>query len=121
MRCPKCHFENPAESIYCSKCATKLDLKAAPSVSVTKTLEATPDELVRGTTFASRYEIIEELGTGGMGKVYRAFDKKVEEEVALKLLRPEIAADYRPPQPQNQDHTRPLRANDRIRPGQIER
>ena len=45
--------------------------------------------------FAKRYEIIEELGTGGMGKVYRAFDKKLGEELALKLVKSEIAADER--------------------------
>ena len=53
------------------------------------------DELGRGTVFAGRYEIIEELGAGGMGRVYRAFDKKIDEEVALKLLKPAIAADKR--------------------------
>jgi serine/threonine protein kinase/tetratricopeptide (TPR) repeat protein len=57
------------------------------------TIETTTDELTRGTVFAGRYEIIEELGAGGMGRVYRAYDKKIEEEVALKLIRPEIAAD----------------------------
>ncbi len=39
------------------------------------------------------YQIIEELGHGGMGKVYRALDKKLNEEVALKLIKPEIALD----------------------------
>ena len=48
-----------------------------------------------GTLFAGRYEIIEELGEGGMGEVYRAHDTKLNEEVALKLIRPEIAADKR--------------------------
>ncbi len=68
-------------------------------ISFTKTLETTTDELSpgdelsRGTVFAGRYEIIEELGTGGMGRVYRAFDKKIDEEVAIKLLKPEIAVD----------------------------
>ncbi len=55
------------------------------------TLETPGEELTRGTVFASRYEIIEELGRGGMGKIYRAYDKKIEGEVALKLIRPEIA------------------------------
>jgi serine/threonine protein kinase len=49
--------------------------------------------LDRGTTFARRYEIIEELGKGGMGRVYKVFDKKIKEVVALKLIRPEISAD----------------------------
>ncbi|MEE9159053.1 MAG: protein kinase, partial [Gammaproteobacteria bacterium] len=49
--------------------------------------------LTRGMTFAERYEFIEELGQGGMGTVYKVFDKKINEEVALKLLNPEIAAD----------------------------
>jgi serine/threonine protein kinase/tetratricopeptide (TPR) repeat protein len=43
--------------------------------------------------FASRYEVLDELGSGGMGKVYRVYDRKLEEEVALKVIRPEIAAD----------------------------
>jgi serine/threonine protein kinase len=91
MKCPKCHFKNPAEAIDCSPCGIKFD--TADQISFTKTLETTSDELARGTIFTGRYEIIEELGTSGMGKVYRAFDKKIEEEVALKLLKPEIAAD----------------------------
>jgi serine/threonine protein kinase len=49
--------------------------------------------LTRGSIFAKRYEIIEELGLGGMGKVYRVFDRKIDEEVALKLIRPEIVVD----------------------------
>jgi len=62
-------------------------------VSKTLTLETKSGGLARGTVFAGRYEVLEELGTGGMGRVYRVFDRKLEEEVALKLIRPEIAAD----------------------------
>jgi len=49
--------------------------------------------LATGTTFAGRYQVIEELGKGGMGSVYKAYDTEVEEKVALKLLNPEIASD----------------------------
>jgi len=37
--------------------------------------------------------VIEELGHGGMGKVYKVFDMELTEKIALKLLRPEIAGD----------------------------
>ncbi|MDH4218127.1 MAG: protein kinase, partial [Candidatus Aminicenantes bacterium] len=59
----------------------------------TKTLRLPLEELPRGSFFAGRYQIIEELGTGGMGTVYRALDTKIDEEIALKLIKPEIAAD----------------------------
>lgn len=47
----------------------------------------------RWTVLGKRYEVMEELGKGGMGKVYRVYDKKLEEEVALKLLNAEIYED----------------------------
>jgi len=42
---------------------------------------------------APRYEILERLGEGGMGLVYRVRDRETTEILALKLLRPEIACD----------------------------
>jgi len=91
MECPNCYFENPDDSHFCNKCATPLPSVDEISVSPTRTMEKTNDELTRGTTFVSRYEVIEELGKGGMGNVYRVFDKKLDEEVALKIIKPEIA------------------------------
>jgi serine/threonine protein kinase/predicted Zn-dependent protease len=61
----------------------------------TETMQSPPEELSTGCAFAGRYHIVEELGKGGMGKVYRAVDKKLNEEVALKLIRPEIAREER--------------------------
>jgi len=92
IKCPQCQTENPSDSKFCKECATQLIPTKAPQVSKTLTLETQPEGLTRGTVFAGRYEILEALGTGGMGSVYRVYDRKLEEEVALKLIKPEIAA-----------------------------
>lgn len=93
IKCPKCHFENPDDTFYCGKCSTPLAYKEASLISDTETLELPKDRLTPGSLFAGRYQIIEELGKGGMGKVYRVLDQKLNEEVALKVLKPEIALD----------------------------
>jgi len=91
IQCPKCHHENPDDTIYCGKCTTPL--KPPEDVEVTETIETPKEELTTGSTFAGRYQIIEELGKGGMGKVYKAHDTKIKEKIALKLIKPEIAKD----------------------------
>jgi serine/threonine protein kinase/tetratricopeptide (TPR) repeat protein len=59
----------------------------------TETLRVPFQELTTGATFAGRYQVIEELGHGGMGRVYKVFDTKIKEKIALKLVRPEVASD----------------------------
>lgn len=92
-KCPKCDSENTDTARFCSNCATPM--LQAEEIVHTKTLETPTEELTRGSVFARRYEIIEELGKGGMGRVYRVEDTKVKEEVALKLIKPEIASDQK--------------------------
>jgi serine/threonine protein kinase/Tfp pilus assembly protein PilF len=90
-KCPKCKTTNPDTLKFCGECGTRLP--SLEDAEVTETMEAPKVELTRGTTFADRYEIIEELGKGGMGRVYRVEDKKLEQEIALKLIKPEVAKD----------------------------
>jgi serine/threonine-protein kinase len=95
MKCPKCHSDNHDSKSFCADCGTQLTPSDNVKSSFTETQEAPIHELTRGTLFASRYEIIEKLGVGGMGEVYRVEDTKINEEVALKLIRPEIASDQK--------------------------
>jgi len=93
MKCPECNFDNPEETKFCGECAAPLHPSEEISAHVTETLETPKEELTTGSTFARRYQIIEELGKGGMGKVYKAQDTDLKEKVAIKLLKPEIAGD----------------------------
>ena len=90
MECPQCKSKNPETSRFCADCGTQLGLKKDMPV-VTETLQMPAQVITAGTIFAGRYKIIEELGKGGMGRVFRALDTKINEEVAVKLIRPEIA------------------------------
>ena len=93
MKCPKCQADNPDTQRFCGECGTHLPPSEEVYAPATKTIETAIEELTTGSTFAGRYQIIEELGKGGMGKVYRALDKELNEEIALKLIKPEISAD----------------------------
>ena len=93
IKCPKCQAENPETKQFCGDCGTPLPSARTTQPEVTETLQTPIKELTTGSTFAGRYQVIEELGHGGMGRVYKVFDTKIKEKVALNLIKPEIASD----------------------------
>jgi serine/threonine-protein kinase len=87
MRCPKCKSDNPETQQFCGKCGTRLVPAKDIAALSTRSRETPRLELTTGSVFAGRYKIVEELGEGGMGKVYKVIDQQLNEEVALKLIR----------------------------------
>jgi serine/threonine protein kinase len=95
-KCPNCSGEIADSQRFCGECGTPLPRDPGKTLTVTApdtTISLPSPEFETGALFAGRYTMIEELGTGGMGQVYRVLDKKLNEEVALKVIRPEVAAD----------------------------
>ncbi|MGA2001590.1 MAG: protein kinase [Terriglobales bacterium] len=45
-----------------------------------------------GTVLGGRYEILQMLGLGGMGAVYKAQDRELDRTIALKVIRPDLAS-----------------------------
>ncbi len=91
VKCPKCGAENPETSTFCADCGT--NLLTQKDIGVTKTAETPFPQFTPKTLLADRYEIIKELGKGGMGEVYLADDTNLKRQVAIKVLPQAFAMD----------------------------
>jgi len=77
--------------MICSACQAPNDAAAASCIACGRRLAAEPGSPQPGILFASRYEILGILGRGGMGMVYKAHDRSLDETIALKVIRPDLA------------------------------
>ncbi len=71
---------------------TRADATLVEGASDKTTPADSLSSLEPGTVLKRRYEIRRVLGSGGMGMVFQAHDRDLDEPVALKVLRPEIAS-----------------------------
>ena len=86
-KCPRCSTDNSSSFNFCFQCG--LELRSGDVVQ-DKIEPAT--QLEKGMTLGSRLEIIDKIGEGGMGIVFKARDLELDDIVALKILNPDLAA-----------------------------
>src|SRR5258706_7767709 len=117
MQCAQCGLLNPPGTGVCTRCSTPLPLDdrtiedpvrdsdascdaeqtlthgwSEPSAPKHRTVSA--ERFKPGRMLGNRYQIVQLLGEGGMGAVYKARDRELDRLVALKIIRPNLAASF---------------------------
>jgi serine/threonine protein kinase/Flp pilus assembly protein TadD len=89
--CPHCSDFVALEGHACSRCGVELPDTVRDEGVEPAAVSGSRLEFPTGSTFADRYTIVERIGAGGMGVVYKAIDTMLDDEVALKVIQPTLA------------------------------
>ena len=95
MKCPKCKTDNSDDSRFCNNCGTSLIYVTNPptSPSTEELSSKTAIDFSPGQPFGKRYQIIEGISRGKMGRIYKAMDKKLNKVVALMMINTEMSTE----------------------------
>lgn len=95
VKCPRCGFVNPSGQTACQKCQSPL-ARVRIEAAAPPPAPGAPgggDQLRRAQVVANRYTVLNLVGRGGMGCIYKVHDNTLGEEVALKTLLPQFVQD----------------------------
>ena len=99
VKCSKCSFLNEAGAKRCHQCGTEL-----PSISFEERPQSSPSgpppapqqdvlQFKRGQVINNRYTVLDMIGRGGMGCIYKVHDNVLGEDLALKTLLPQYVSE----------------------------
>ncbi len=95
LTCWKCKKEMPSGQRFCPHCNAPVDPGMVDQMKTMYRDSSPGIQIVPGVIIAGRYEVMRELGRGGMGVVYLALDRELDRNVALKVIPTEFSQDPR--------------------------